>query len=180
MSKLQKIDPATMQKWLSEGNVLIVDVREPDEHRREWIEGATNLPLSDLSQTNGLEADGKTIVFHCKSGMRTIAHAPTLSELARQCGATAGYVLEGGLEGWKAAGHKVHTDRAQPLELQRQVQITAGTLVVTGLLLGLMVHPGFLGLSGFVGAGLVFAGVSGTCGMAKLLALMPWNKTKLA
>jgi predicted branched-subunit amino acid permease len=58
----------------------------------------------------------------------------------------------------------------------RQVQIAAGSLVVIGVLLGALVHPGFYALSAFVGAGLVFAGVSGFCGMARLLVLMPWNR----
>jgi hypothetical protein len=70
----------------------------------------------------------------------------------------------------------VAEDRRQPLELMRQVQIAAGSLVVLGVALGAMVHPGFFALSGFVGAGLVFAGVTGTCGLARVLRMMPWNR----
>ena len=70
--------------------------------------------------------------------------------------------------------------QGQPIELMRQVQIAAGTLVLCGLLLGLTVAPGFLGLTAFVGAGLVFAGISGWCGMARLLAAMPWNRRNRA
>ena len=68
------------------------------------------------------------------------------------------------------------SDRKQPIEIMRQVQITAGSLVVIGVVLAFTVAPAFIALSAFVGAGLVFAGVSGWCGMAKLLALMPWNR----
>jgi rhodanese-related sulfurtransferase len=84
--------------------------------------------------------------------------------------------LTGGIDGWAAAGLPVEVDRAQPIEIMRQVQIAAGVLVLTGVVLGLLVSPGFFGLSAFVGAGLTFAGVTGWCGMARLLGLMPWNR----
>ena len=85
-------------------------------------------------------------------------------------------MVEGGLDAWRKAGLTVALDRSQPIDIQRQVQIGAGSLVVLGVVLGVLVHPGFLALAGFVGAGLVFAGVTGFCGMAKLLAVMPWNR----
>ena len=71
-------------------------------------------------------------------------------------------------------------NKGAPLELMRQVQIAAGSLVLIGVLMGSMVHPGFFGLSAFVGAGLTFAGVSGWCGMARLLSVMPWNRAAAA
>ena len=67
-------------------------------------------------------------------------------------------------------------DQKAPLEMMRQVQITAGLLVLIGVLLGYIVHPGFFGLSAFVGAGLTFAGTTGFCGMARLLQAAPWNR----
>ena len=85
-------------------------------------------------------------------------------------------VLEGGLSAWKEAGLPTRLDRKQPIELQRQVMIVAGSLVVTGLLLGAFVSPWFAAISAFMGCGLVFAGISGWCGLAKFLMLMPWNK----
>jgi hypothetical protein len=90
------------------------------------------------------------------------------------------YVIDGGLNAWRAAGLPSHLDRRQPLPLQRQVQIAAGSLVVAGVLLALLVSPWFALLSGFVGAGLVFAGASGTCALAEVLAMMPWNRTQAA
>ena len=99
--------------------------------------------------------------------------------LAAAAGCEA-YILEGGIDAWKRAGLPVLTDRRQPLEIMRQVQIAAGGLVLLGVALGIWVAPAFLGLSAFVGAGLVFAGVSGWCGMARLLALMPWNRAARA
>ena len=86
-------------------------------------------------------------------------------------------VLEGGVDAWAAAGLPIAEDRMQPIELMRQVQIAAGGLVLAGVALGLLVHPAYFGLSAFVGAGLAFAGLTGFCGMARLLALAPWNRT---
>ncbi|MFI5002997.1 MAG: YgaP-like transmembrane domain, partial [Reyranellales bacterium] len=118
----------------------------------------------------------KAVIFHCRSGARTTANA---SRLAGTVGCEA-YILEGGLDAWKKAGLPVATDASQPIEIMRQVQIAAGSLVLLGVVLGVWVAPAFLGLSAFVGAGLTFAGVSGWCGMAKLLALMPWNRRAAA
>jgi hypothetical protein len=85
-------------------------------------------------------------------------------------------VLDGGLDSWKKAGLATKADRKAPLEIMRQVQITAGSIVVAGAVLAATVSPAFIWLSAFIGAGLVFAGSTGWCGMAKLLAVMPWNR----
>lgn len=166
---LPTITPQAAKQLIDQGAVL-VDIRELDEHRRERVPGARHEALSHLAPIN---VDGaRAIVFHCRSGARTQANAQRLAEAA-QCDA---YILEGGLEAWKKAGLPVATDRNQPIEVMRQVQIAAGSLVVIGAVLALTVSPAFIALSAFVGAGLVFAGVSGWCGMAKLLAVMPWNR----
>jgi rhodanese-related sulfurtransferase len=166
---LQTIDPMSAKQLIDEGAIL-VDIREADEFARERIPGARNRPLSDLSR---LEAGGANVmIFHCRSGNRTQVNAQRL-------GAAAGcqaYILQGGLDAWKKAGLPVAVDARQPLEIMRQVQITAGFLVLLGVVLGAWVAPGFYGLSAFVGGGLMFAGLSGWCGMAKMLALMPWNR----
>jgi hypothetical protein len=85
-------------------------------------------------------------------------------------------LVEGGIEAWDEAGLPVVRGERKVMGLERQVRIAAGALVVTGVLLGWLVHPGFLGLAGFVGAGLVFAGITDTCGMGMMIAKMPWNK----
>jgi rhodanese-related sulfurtransferase len=166
---LKKINSAEAKRLMDEGAVLI-DIREPDEFARERVRGARNRPLGDLSTMSNEGA--AVIIFHCRSGMRTEANAARLSQA---CGCEA-YILEGGLEAWKKAGFPVVLDVHQPLEIMRQVQITAGTLVLLGVILGTWLTPVFYGLSAFVGAGLAFAGATGWCGMAKLLALMPWNR----
>lgn len=169
---LKTITPEQAAQMLREGATL-VDVREADEHARERIPGARNLPLSKLEQAELALHEGRPVLFHCRSGARTAGKA---AQLGAKAGACEAYVLEGGLDAWKRAGLPVALDRRQPLELMRQVQIAAGSMVVLGVVLGALVAPGFYALSGFVGAGLVFAGVTGTCGLAQLLRRMPWNR----
>ena len=148
----------------------LVDIRGADEFARERIPGAHNVPLDRIGD---LPCDGRTVVFHCRSGRRT---ADNVAQLAAAAGGAQAYILDGGIEAWRGAGHPTITDRSQPLEIMRQVQITAGAMVVVGVLLGLFVAPGFFGLSAFVGAGLMFAGITGWCGMANILRIMPWNR----
>ena len=166
---LPVIGPAEAQRLLGQGAVLI-DIREADEHARESIPGALSQPLANLKSLAGVK--GAPIIFHCRSGNRTATNASRLAA-ASPCEA---YLLQGGIEAWKQAGLPVASDQSQPIEIMRQVQITAGTLVLAGVLLGSIVAPGFYALSAFIGAGLVFSGASGWCGMAKLMALMPWNR----
>lgn len=161
---------------LQQGAILI-DIRQPDEYRREHIQGSIMYPLTQL-QAVGLPteiANSRCIIFHCKSGMRTQNARELIARLTQQ-GNYEVFILEKGLDGWKNAGLETAVDRSQPLELMRQVQITAGSLVLLGVVLGWTISPAFYGLSAFVGAGLIFAGTTGFCGMARLLALMPWNR----
>ena len=170
---LPTITPAEAARLMREQGALLVDVREPDEHARAKIPGATNLPLSRLHEAELAVQDGKPVLFHCRSGARTAGHAGALAEKAEGCQA---YIVQGGLDAWKAAGLPVAEDRRQPMELMRQVQVTAGSMALLGFLLGLLVHPAFHILSGFVGAGFVMAGLTGFCPMARALKAMPWNR----
>ena len=166
------IDVARARALIEQGAVL-VDIREADEHARERVPGARHNPLSRLSPVDA--PSGAAVIFHCRSGARTAANATLLADAA----ACDAYLLEGGIDEGKRAGLPVATPpRAlrQPIEIMRQVQITAGSLVLLGVILGFAVSPKFFALSGFIGAGLTFAGISGWCGMAKVLALMPWNR----
>jgi rhodanese-related sulfurtransferase len=172
---LKTISVQEASRLLQQGAAL-VDVREPDEHARERIPGARSVPLSRLREVELTVAAGQPVLFHCRSGARTAGHADRLAEKA---GDREALIVEGGLDAWKKAGLPVATDRRQPLELMRQVQIAAGSMVVLGVVLGVAVSPLFYALSGFVGAGLVFAGVTGTCGLANLLRRMPWNRSAI-
>lgn len=170
---LNPISATEARRLIESGVAILIDIRETDEHAREHVMGARLAPLSAIDAHDFDRDHDKIAIFHCKSGMRTQANAATL--LAR--GFSKAFFLEGGLEGWKQAGYPVHANRKAPLEIMRQVQITAGSLVVLGVVLGALVHHAFYGLSAFVGAGLTFAGASGWCGMATLLKAMPWNRS---
>jgi rhodanese-related sulfurtransferase len=168
---LQSIS-ANDAKRLIERGALVVDIREPDEYAREHIPNAISRPVSGLTQGT-LDIDkASQIIFHCKSGGRTRSNAARLASAA-SCEA---FMLEGGLDAWKRAGLPVEVDRTQPLEVMRQVQIAAGSLVLLGIVLGALLSPWFYALSGFVGGGLIFAGATGFCGLARLLQVMPWNR----
>jgi len=172
MSVLPKIDPQSLNRRLQAGDVLLIDIREPTEFAREHIAGARLVPMTAIDR-HDFEAElHRTAVFTCRSGNRTAVHAARL--LAKGFGEAL--VLEGGIEAWKKAGLPVNANQSAPIELMRQVQIVAGGLALLGALLAWFVNPAFILLSGFIGAGLLTAGVTGFCGMARLLALMPWNR----
>jgi rhodanese-related sulfurtransferase len=170
---LPTITPAEAKRLVDAGAVL-VDVRERDEHARERIPGARNVALSGLEQAELEAGPGKVVLFHCKSGMRTLGNAGKLAAKAGEgCDA---YVVEGGLDAWRKAGLPVEADAGQPLELMRQVQIGAGSTTGVGTVLGVLVDPAWLIVPAFVGVGLTVAGATGVCGMARVLKLMPWNR----
>lgn len=174
-ASLTSLPPADVATRLKQGKAILVDVREPDEFAREHVAGAVSAPLSAFDAAH-LGAGDMAVVFTCRSGARTAANCDRLA--ARVEGSA--FVMEGGLGAWKAAGLPVIQDREAPLEMMRQVQIAAGGLALLGVILAVGVHPGFMGLSAFVGAGLMVAGLTGFCGMAKVLAVMPWNRTRTA
>ncbi len=175
MSVLKSISAEQAAERIRAGAVL-VDIRELDEHVRERIPGARHHALSTLDAASPARPGDDILIFHCKSGARTQANAPRLAAAA---GCEA-YVLEGGIEAWKKLGLPVARGRKQPIAMARQVQILAGSLVLLGMLLGFMFAPAFYVLSAFVGAGLVFAGITDFCASARLLALMPWNRVATA
>lgn len=172
---LRHVSPAEAKALIAQGAVL-VDIREADEHARQRIAGARHAPLSKGASIGG-DTPGIAI-FHCRTGARTAGAAADLAAAAD--GACEMFVLDGGLEAWRAAGLPVVEDRGQPIEIMRQVQIAAGGLALIGFALGATVHPGFHALSGAIGAGLLFAGLSGWCGLARLLILAPWNRRTAA
>ena len=166
---LPTITPQDAKRLVDQGATLI-DIRSAEERAREHIPGSHHGPLAQMTNFAGV---GAPIIFHCRSGMRTASNADRLKDAA-PCNA---YMLAGGLEAWKKAGLPVVTDKSQPIEIYRQVMIASGSLVLLFVLLGAFVAPAFYALAGLIGAGLVFGGATGWCGMAKLLALMPWNRT---
>jgi len=166
---LETLSPAAARVAIDSG-AHVIDIRGADEHARERIPGATNIPLDRI---NELTSDGRPMIFHCRSGLRTQGNATQLAAAARGVPA---FILGGGIDAWRSAGQPTLADPSQPLEIMRQVQISAGSLVLLGVVLGFLVAPAFFGLSAFVGTGLIFAGTTGWCGMARLLRALPWNR----
>lgn len=169
---MKNISPRDLKEQLDKDQAVIVDVREPAEFRSEHIPHSYLIPLSDLD-INKLPMKDKNIVFLCRTGRRSgsacemfIKHHPDINV----------YSLTGGLSAWKDAGYEIESSKSKFIPLDRQIQIAAGTLVLLGVLGGFFVSVYFYLLSAFVGCGLIFAGVSGWCGMGKFLAMMPWNK----
>lgn len=167
---LPTISPQRAKALIDAGAVLI-DIREPDEYAREHIPQARLHPAGALRK-GAIQASSAPVIFHCKSGGRTQSQAARLASTVT-CEA---YILEGGLEAWKRAGLPIETDRGQPLELRRQVQLVAGSAIVLGVVLGALVSPWLYLVPAFVGAGLIIAGATDTCGLAHVLRLMPWNR----
>jgi len=169
---LTPLSPEEVKARLDAGRAVLIDIREPDEFARSHVPGARSHPLSVWEAAHLTVDPDADVVFTCRSGMRTAGACDRLA--ARVTGDA--YVLSGGLDGWTKAGLPVATDAKAPMEIMRQVQIAAGSLVLLGVVLGFAVAPAFFGLSAFVGAGLTFAGATGFCGMARLLMLAPWNR----
>ncbi len=175
MPTLTPLKPADVAERLKAHTAVLIDIREPDEFAREHVDGAVHAPLSAFDQATFKLPDGRAVIYACRTGNRTGVNCERLA--SRVPGEA--FVLEGGLDAWKAQGLSTKTDASKPIELMRQVQMTAGGLILIGAALGLLVHPAFWGLSAFVGAGLFVAGATGFCGMARLLGAMPWNRSAL-
>lgn len=165
------LTPEQVAEKLNQGAILI-DIRSKDEFARKHITGAKSIPIQEMD-SQALPVDS-VVIFSCLSGMRTRQNAQALQDHATQCSAV--YLLEGGLNAWQKAGLDITAKAGTTLDIMRQVQLTAGFLVVLGVILGVSVSPWFYGVSAFVGMGLMFAGLTGFCGMARLLTIMPWNR----
>jgi rhodanese-related sulfurtransferase len=166
------VDGPMVKSWLDAGKAMLIDVREPDEYAADRIPGAALMPLSKFDPARVKADEGRTVVLHCRSGARAQRAAAALLSAGWPCV----HVMAGGIMAWKEAGLATERDAGAPIAIIRQVQITAGSLVLLGLALGWFVSPWFLLLSAFIGAGLVAAGITDTCGLAMLLAKMPWNR----
>lgn len=157
------------------GTLDLIDVRTPVEFRELHVEAARNVPLERLDpaalmQSRNGSRDEPLYVI-CQSGSR----GRQACERFLSAGFSNVANVEGGTLACVEAGLPIVRGK-RAMSLERQVRIAAGLLVLIGALLGWLVHPGFMGLSAFIGAGLVFAGITDTCGMGMVLARMPWNQ----
>jgi len=173
------ITPAeTYRRIVSGESATLLDVRTPGEYAALHAAGARLLPLDELNAAalvREREHGGMPKLYLlCQSGQRARLAAEKL--MAEGCGDAM--VVEGGTQAWAAAGLPCESTGRGVISLERQVRIVAGALVLAGVVLGGCIHPGFVWLSVFVGAGLIFAGITDFCGMGLLLAKMPWNQRK--
>lgn len=178
MTQHLSAQPETLKKCLEGGNLLIIDVRTPAEFSSMHLAEAINIPLDrlqhEINQGRCKKSliSQKTIFLTCQSGRR----AEEAAKLFLEHGIDNIRWISGGTESCARAGLPMIHNKGV-IAMERQVQITAGSLVLLGLVLGVFFNPWFLLLSAFIGGGLVFAGLSNTCGLAKLLAKMPWNQS---
>lgn len=170
------VSPNDLSSRLAAGSITVLDVRSPGEYAAAAIEDSAHLPLDQLPGHTAELARGLAgpVALVCRSGQR----AQQAAELLARNGARDLLVLDGGLTAWEAAGHPVRRGTGK-WELERQVRLVAGSLVVGGVIASLR-WPEARFLSGAVGAGLTFAAVSNTCAMGKVLLKLPYNKTPAA
>ncbi|MBI3862312.1 MAG: rhodanese-like domain-containing protein [Planctomycetia bacterium] len=172
------MNPQALSELCSQGRKIdLIDVRTPVEYGEVHVEFARNIPLDQLDPAAVMQAQTASteepLYVVCRSGGR----GRQACEKFFEAGYTNVVNIEGGTLACIEAGLPVVRGR-KAISLERQVRIAAGSLVLLGAVLGWLVHPAFFGLSAFVGAGLIFAGITDTCGMGLLLARMPWNQCK--
>jgi rhodanese-related sulfurtransferase len=168
---MNTITPRELSERLERGEKLhLLDVRTPAEHAEIHVPGVLLAPLDKLDASDF--AKDQPLFIFCRSGGR----AKQAAEKLEKRGYTQCSVVEGGTLAWAEAGLPVDRGTGKVMPLERQVRIAAGAIVLAGVLLAHFVNPAFIWLSGFVGAGLIFAGITDWCGMGMLLAKMPWNQ----
>lgn len=168
------ISPAELKTLCEQGTVELLDVRTPLEFGEVHVVGAKNVPLDQLNPTALLWPNtdaARTVYVICRSGSR----GQKACEKLAAAGFTNVTNIDGGTLACEQAGVPVARGK-KVMSLERQVRIAAGGLALTGAVLALTVHPWFAGIPAFIGAGLVFAGISDWCGMGLLIAKMPWNR----
>ena len=170
------IQPRELQRLLATGQpVHLLDVRTPGEFATAHVPGATLLPLDELDAAAFCREHGTAggpVYVLCQSGGR----ARRAMEKLQRAGFAGCVLVEGGTQAWMDAGLPVNRGESKVLPLMRQVQIVIGAVSATGAALALTVNPKFAFIPLLTGCGLLFAGITGFCGLALLLARMPWNK----
>ena len=177
MSQTNTITPADLSAQLeTQSQSILLDVRTPAEFNGVHACGARNIPLQsispeELSSDPLLPKEGSIFLLCEKGGRATVAAGHF-----KAAGFSNVLVVQGGTQAWVAAGLPVIRGESAVMSIERQVRIGAGSLVLLGVILSIFVNPYFIILTGFVGAGLIFAGLTDWCGMGLLLARAPWNR----
>jgi len=177
--KSKTISPAALSAIVRTGDMHeLLDVRTSPEYASAHVPGAKLIPLNELKVDSLLakHRPGAPIYVLCQAGAR----ASKAIEQFERAGCEDCVLVEGGTQAWIDAGLPVHRGASRVLPLMRQVQIVVGSLAAIGAILALVVNSRFAILPLFLGCGLLFAGITGWCGMALLLARMPWNREQNA
>ncbi len=162
----------TLNEKLENEDVNLLDVREYAEFAGGRIKEAKLLPLGEIERRHAELDHTKPIYVMCRTGNRSARAQTKLKNL----GFTNVINVEGGFEAWKKADLPIERDEKAPWALERQVRFVAGSFVLLGFVLSVLVHPYLIGISVFIGAGLVFSAVTDTCTMGMILLKMPWNR----
>jgi rhodanese-related sulfurtransferase len=170
----QKITAAELAKWQSQVAVQLIDICSPTEYAAGHVPGAINIPMEQIESRIADLSPRSPVVLICKSGQRAAATAKLVESRRQDV-----LVLDGGTRAWGATGAPVVASTRTRWSLERQVRLGAGLLVLFGVVLSLFRDRAWIALSAFVGLGLTFAGLTDICGMAFLLAKMPWNKARI-
>jgi rhodanese-related sulfurtransferase len=174
---MRTITPQALSEKSGDQAIELIDVRTPVEFQEVHIDGAKNIPLDSLDVKALLESRGDScsdpIYVICRSGMR----GGKACDKFLAAGFQEVVNVDGGVMAWEAANFPVIRGK-KVMSLERQVRIAAGFLVFSGAALGHFVHDGFFVVPAFVGAGLMFAGITNSCAMGMLIAKMPWNQVK--
>lgn len=157
---------------LAKKDIMIIDVREADEYAHEHIQGAKNIPLKQLHTLKPEDCQNKIAIFHCGSGHRTELNQAVLDETPFK----TKYCLAGGIHAWKTAKLPLQKNSNAPVDVMRQVQFIVSMMILFGVGLSYLISPYFILLTILAGLGLLLASITGFCGMASVLKLLPWNK----
>ncbi|MDX1335304.1 MAG: rhodanese-like domain-containing protein [Gammaproteobacteria bacterium] len=179
MNGINTISPQSLDSLLNrEGPATLIDVRTPAEYRAGHAKGAISIPLDDLQpeKLSGLLGDKRLgheqpLFLTCQSGIR----AGKAAERLKAAGFTNLFLLQGGTQAWNRAGLPMQRC-GSAMSLERQVQIVIGMLLVLKVFFGFTVNELFFAAIPIIGAGLIVAGITRWCGMARLIAMMPWNQ----
>jgi rhodanese-related sulfurtransferase len=178
-TQIPSITPAALHAAQSRQQYCgLLDVRTTAEYRAGHIPGALLIPIEDLSLEAVAKAFKRPMLGH-EETLYIICHAGPRAQQAAERLQQAGYsnlsLVEGGTLGWEQAGLPLQRC-GNAISLERQVQIAVGSLLVAKVVLGFSVHALFFALAALIGVGLIVAGITRWCGMAKLIARMPWNR----
>lgn len=155
---------------LKNDQAILIDIRQFDEFNKEHIAQGKNIHPEKLNSEEFSKDD--ILIVHCQAGVRTKQIQGELAKLPVK----EIYIMAGGINAWKKEGFETIVNKKAPLPIMRQVQIIVGLMVLIGVVLGFLISPYFTLVSAFFGLGLLFAGLSGFCGLAKILMLFPYNR----